>query len=374
MILYIMVAAVAVIMAGIINTTRPAAYGQAKTENTGTRRQMLNKAALVFVFVLLFAVSALRFRVGNDYNTYVETMHLLQFMPSYTTTEIGFNLLVGLIYGLSGYENYLLVFAVFALATIALFMYAIYRDSENFLFSFFLFMAFGYYYQSFSSVRYYLAVALALWAIPLVLQKKWLPFVLVVLLGATFHKSLLVVIPLYFLASLAWKKWMLVALACFCTTFFFLQDVYLRLLVSLYPAYRGTAFLAGGTSIVNIVRCGGILVLSLIYYRQAIKDHLRNRFYFYCNAGAFVIYTCCSFVPEVSRIAYYLSVTHIFFLPAVIRRIADKKQRWFFTIAIVAAALLYFAMYLYKAPNDGVRVLPYQTFLFADRIVVRDLD
>jgi hypothetical protein len=374
MILYITVAAVAVLMAGIIGQTRPVTYHRLNTDNPATRRQMLNTAALLFVFALLFLVSALRFRVGNDYFTYVSTMHILQYAPSYMTTEIGFNALVGLVYGLSGYENYLLVFAIFAFATIALFMRAIYRDSENFLFSFFLFMAFGYYYQSFNSIRYYLAVALALWAIPLVLQKKWLPFVLVVLLGATFHKSLLVVLPLYFLASLAWKKWMLLVFAGFCTTFFFLEDLYLRLFVLLYPSYRGTEFLAGGTSLVNIARCGGILALSLVYYRQAVKDSPRTRFYFYCNAGAFVLYTCCSFIPEVSRIAYYLTVTHIFFLPALIQRIENKRQRWLVAAAVVAAAVLYFAMYLYKAPNDGVRVLPYQTFLFHERIVVGDIN
>jgi hypothetical protein len=374
MIFYITVAAAAVLMAGIIGTKQPVAAYHHKASQAATRRQMLDKAALVFVFALLFGVSSLRFNVGNDYNAYVQIMHVLQFNPAYVSTEIGFNSVVWLIYGLCGYENYLMVFAVFAFATIALFMRAIYRDSENFLFSFFLFMAFGYYYQSFSSVRYYLAVALALWAIPLVLQKKWLPFVLVVLLGATFHKSLLVVLPLYFLASLAWKKWMLIAFACFCATVFFFQDLYLRLLVFLYPSYRDTEFLAGGTSVVNIVRCGAILAFSLVYYRQAIKDHLRNQFYFYCNAGAFVLYTCCSFIPEVSRIAYYLTATHIFFLPAIIGRIENKKQRWFFVAAVVVAALLYFAMYLYKAPNDGVRVLPYQIFLFHERIEVRGID
>jgi hypothetical protein len=369
MILYITVAVVAVLMAGIVRTEQPAS----PYPHIATRRQMLNKAALIFIFALLFLVSALRYMVGNDYYTYVHTMHVLQYSPSYMTTEVGFNSLVGLVYWLSGYENYLLVFAIFAFATVALFVYTIYRDSESFLFSFFLFMSFGYYYQSFSSIRYYLAVAVALWAIPLVLQKKWLPFVLVVLLGATFHKSLLVVLPLYFLASLTWKRWMLAVFGGFCVTLFFFQDLYLQLMVFLYPAYRGTEFLAGGTSLVNIVRCGGILIFSLIYYRQAIKDSLHNRFYFFCNAGAFVMYTCCSFVPEVSRIAYYLTVTHIFFLPAIIRRIENKKQRWFFTAAIVGAAVLYFAMYLYKAPNDGVRVLPYQIFLFHDRIEVRDI-
>jgi hypothetical protein len=338
---------------------------------------MLNMAALAFIFAFLFIVQSLRLNVGNDYLRYVEVMHLafvnLRF-PVYITTEAGFNLLVQIIYFLSGFSNYLLVFAIIAFATIALFMKSIYRDSENFWFSFFLFMAFGYYLQSFSSVRYYLAVAVALFAIPYILRKQWLPFILLVLLGATFHKSILVVIPLYFMATLKWKKLPLLFFGLFCTTFFFLQDFYLKIMVFIYPTYRDTEYLEGGISIVNIIRCGGILAFSLFYYRQAIQDNVRNRFYFYCNAGAFIIYACASFIPIVSRVGYYLTVTHIFFLPAIISRIEDKKQRYFFTAATIAAGILYFAMFLVKADDAGVRLLPYQTFLFNELPMIISVD
>jgi hypothetical protein len=145
----------------------------------------------------------------------------------------------------------------------------------------------------------------------------------------------------------------------------------LRLAILLYPSYREAELPESGFNLVNIVRCGGVLLFALIYYRQAIRDHLRNRFYFYCNAGAFLLYTCFYYIPYISRLAYFLSVTQLFFLPAIIKRIEDKRQRVFFTGLVVAAGLLYFAMYLLKAPNDGVRVLPYRTFLFHEWLVGR---
>ena len=85
-----------------------------------------------------------------------------------------------------------------------------------------------------------------------------------VLLGATLHKSLLVVIPLYILAALPWKKWQLALGAVFCSTFFFLQDFYLKVVVFLYPTYEDTEYLEGGTSYSNIARCLAILLLSLL--------------------------------------------------------------------------------------------------------------
>lgn len=94
------------------------------------------------------------------------------------------------------------------------------------------------------------------------------------------HKSILVVIPLYILASLPWEKWQLVLAAAFCSTFFFLQDFYLKAVIFLYPTYEDTEYLEGGTSIVAIARCTAILILSLLYYKKTVKESRRNQFTF----------------------------------------------------------------------------------------------
>ena len=336
-----------------------------------SRQQALNGLCLFSIFAILFAVSACRLNVGNDYAKYVEFMHLIASGAySYVPTEIGFNALVAVLYKISGNENFLLVFAVFAFVTIFFFLKAMYEQSDNFGFSFFLFMAFGFYFHTFNTVRYYLALALALYSIKYVLKGEWGKFLILILIGSTFHKSLLVVIPLYFLATLSWKKWQLAIMAVFSSSFFFLQDFYLKVVVFLYPSYADTEYLEGGISWFNIMRCAGVLVLSLLYYKDAVKDSRRNRFYFYCNLGALVLYVCCSFLPIITRIGYYLNITQILFLPAIVARIPDKRQKKFFSIMIVLAALGYFALYLMRAGNDGIRVLPYQTFMFYDMVPI----
>ncbi|MCL2051041.1 MAG: EpsG family protein [Lachnospiraceae bacterium] len=359
MILYVIVALATILAAGLIRQP----LSQTDMPYQKTRWQMLNIAGLIFIFAVLFITSAIRLNVGNDYFRYVEFMHLIVH-NAYVPTELGFNGIVRIIYGLSGFENYLLVFAFFSFTTILVFMWSIYRDSENFWFSFFLFMSFGLYFQSFSTVRYYLALAIALFSIPFVLSKKWIHFILLILLGAAFHKSILVVLPLYFLASLKWKKWALAVAGLFLTTLFFWQDFYLKMLVFVYPTYRDTDYLEGGTSIINIIRCGGILILSLLYYREAVKDNDRNRFYFSLNIAALLLYTCGSFIPVISRIGFYLTATHIFFLPELLNKIEDKKKRHILTALVIAAGILYLAIFLLRAKEDGIRLLPYQTFLF----------
>ena len=385
MILYITVAAVTVLLASMVNNrsvTQP---------YRTTRQQMCNRVCILSVFAILFALSACRLNVGNDYAKYVEFMHLVN-CDAYVPTEIGFNLLVKLIYGLSGFENYLLVFAVYSFVTVLVFLLAMYEQSDDFPLTFFLFMSLGYYFQTFSTVRYYLALAVALYSMKFVMRRQWVRFVVLVLLGATFHKSLLVVIPLYFLASLPWKKWQLAIGALFCTTFLFCQDFYLKVVVLLYPTYEDTEYLEGGTSYINILRCFAVLlfagvIMSLrskshnracsIFYMQRrageqcepdAEDDRRFRFYFYLNLGALVLYVFCSFLPIISRIGYYLTVSHILFLPMLLGRVENKRWQKIFRLAILLAAVLYFAIYMSRAGNDGTLILPYKTFFFNDMV------
>lgn len=328
---------------------------------------MCNRVCLTSVFLILFMLAAFRLNVGNDYAKYVEFMHLVN-CDSYVPTEAGFNLLVKIIYGLSGFENYLLVFAVYAFVTTYLFLLAIYEQSDEFPLTYFLFMTLGYYFQSFSTVRYYLALAIALYCMKFVVRKQWGRFILLVILGSFFHKSLLVILPLYFLASLTWKKWQLVLVGLFCTTFLFFQDFYLKIVVFLYSTYEETEYLEGGTSYINILRCAAVLVFSLLYFRKSIRGNRKMQFYFYLNLGALALYIFCSFLPIISRIGYYLTISHILLLPALIRETENEKLRKVLRAGVIAAALFYFVIYMSRAYDDGTRILPYQSFLFHDMV------
>ena len=260
-----------------------------------------------------------------------------------------------------------------------------YEQADDFPLTFFLFMMLGYYFQTFSTVRYYLALAIALYSMKFVLRRQWGRFIVLILLGATFHKSLLVVIPLYFVAILPWKKWQLVLAAVFCTTFLFFQDFYLKVVVLLYPTYEDTEYLEGGTSYINILRCIAVLAFAgLVWWLKkhgqsdtektqsvepvATEQEERFHFYFYLNLGALALYVFCSFLPIISRIGYYLTVSQILFLPMLLQQIENAKLRKIFRLGILLAGILYFIMYMSRAGNDGVLILPYKTFFFHDMV------
>jgi len=332
-----------------------------------TRQQACNYVCLFALFLLLFGVSACRYQVGNDYDRYEEIFHLIP-LGEVVPTEFGFNAVVLLMQFLFGRDTKLSIFALFAFLTVCFMLKAVYDQSEDFLFSFFLFMTLSYYFQSLNTVRYYFAWSVAVFSMKYVLKKQYAKFILLVAASATIHKSVLLVIPVYLLANLNWKRWQLLLLAVVSSSGLLLQDLYLKVIVRLYPSYENTSYLDGGTSLVNIARIVGVFILSLLYYRSAVADNKQNRFYFHLNIFALLLYTCGSFVPEISRVGYYMTAGHIFFLPAILRRIPDERQRKFWKAAVIGAAVLYFAIFLIKAQDLLVRIVPYHTWIFPGEI------
>ena len=396
MALYIAVTILALFAAGYI--VRPV-NGQDALHLS--RRAYLSRTCMLLLFLVLFLPEALRVNTGNDYNRYMEFMHLVN-SNAYVPTEIGFNTLVKALFALSGFENYILVFAVFAALTIGFFLLAIYEQAEDFFFSFALFMLFGYYFQSYNTVRYYLALAMVTWASRFLVERRYVPFLATVAAAAAFHKSVLVVLLLYPLAVIPWKKWIYAAGAVLCGSFLLLPDFWLRVVVRLYPSYENTPYLEGSSfSLVNIARC--VLVLALAFYagragKNAGEDRpagrntdsasaaageeaagkRRERFWLHQCLMALAIYLTCSFLPFVSRIGYYLTVSQVFFVPALIRALPEKSAvlpggkrimvRRVIRAAAFAAALLFFVSFLRRMSSPTVQILPYRSWVFTERL------
>ena len=328
-----------------------------------TKQQWINRVCLCGIFLLLFCVSAFRYQVGNDYGKYEEYFYNIWY-GYIVPTEGGFNLTVKALEYLFGRECYLLIFAFFSFVTVFLMLKALYALGQNFAFSLFLFLAFGYYFQSLNTIRYYLALAAAMYAVTFLFRRQYMKFLLIILIAATFHKSVLLVIPVYLLANCRWKLWQGILLAAFAVSGFFFEDVYLKVILYLYPTYRDTMYLEGGTSYINILRCLLVLVFCICLWKEEWKENKQMLFYFRLNIGALLLYICGSFLPEVSRIGTYMTVMQVFLLPCVVGSIADRRKKRWAGLAVAVFGVIYFAAFLYKAYGELVKLLPYQTWLF----------
>lgn len=364
MVLYLLISAAAVAAAAIVNKT--------EGMRAGSRGSLLRRSCLFLIALILMVPAILRQETGNDYLRYVEFFHLAS-IDAYVPTEAGFNWLAKAVYSLCGYENYLLLFAIYAVMTILAMLAVIRQQAENFCFSFFLFMMFGYYFQSFNTMRYYFALSLSLLAMTCLLRRQYAGFAGLVLLASLFHKTALITLLLYPVAVRRWKKRELAAGVVPGLAVLLFHEKAMELLLSLYPSWEGTVDLAAGTSIswVNIAKC--LAVLLLAYYVKADEDPdtFRGRQLVMYRNSAYIgllLYVFGWFIPEVSRICYYLTFTQIFYLPMLLSGLPEtekgRRQKKILTILVIAAALVFFALFLRTAYRDTIKILPYKSFLF----------
>jgi hypothetical protein len=365
-IFYILIAVATCVMADAVDNHNTCIY----VNGYPTRRHCMNKLMMSGIFVILFAVSALRFDIGNDYYTYTQTAHEAS-VGGYVVTEVGFNYLVRMVYTVLNGEYYEVVFAIFAFVTLMIFLkgmacHTMANQGVSFFDTFFLFMMMGMYFQTFNTVRYYLALSIAFYSMRYVLEKDYIKFVFVILIAALFHKSVLIVIPVYLIATCKWKRWQIVAGFIVSGLCYVFKTQLLNLALILYPSYKDTIYLEGGTSIISMVRIFAVLLLYgwfVVYYSKGDDDR-EIRFYGQLNMVAFVTGTFFSFLPVITRLVYYFSISQILIIPLIVSRIKDERLRKKLKIFIGMVAILYFLTFLLTAHKDGVGLLPYKSWLF----------
>ena len=369
-ILYGMVALSTIVLACLVKKQAQPVTVQLHRRTVFTRRQGLNSLSLLAVFTLLFLLSAFRMEVGNDYETYVDTIHEI-YVGGYVVTEPLFNAVVKVICELSGGENYLLVFAAFAFVTIGIFLKALYEQSEDFSLAFFLFMTLGIYFRTFNTVRYYFVLAITLYSFRYVFRKEYGKFLLLILLAAFFHKSVLVVIPIYLIANMIWKKWHVAVLTIGAVGMIAFQDIIMKIALELYPSYKDTIFLQTETglsgNLMSVLRCVAVFALAMLCFKESWKEKRENRFYIKLNFLAILLYLCGSFLPLVGRIGYYLMTSHVLLIPAILGSIKNEKKKRIITVLVIIAGVIYFLLFLKTANQPGVRVLPYKSWLFYEK-------
>lgn len=375
-----------------------------------TRRQARNRIAAAAVYCLLTGVSACRIAVGNDYWVYRDNFKLIA-QERHVASEFGFNYIVKWLQQLFGYDNYLPVFAFFSIITVFFFVKALLDQGSYFAFSLYLLMTGGYYFNSLNSVRYYLALAVALYSMKYVLRGEYGKFLLWVLAGAMFHKSVLLVVPVYgvarFLAAARLKKWHYGVGGLFLLSLVLGQRLYREIIFYFYPFYRDSAFDTGQLSHSNIIKTAAVLALCVICWRRSLSRGglfqkslsegnlpggdpvkeglpekrkpkggreasgeictgrlLAKRFYFFLNLLGLVVYCCGSFVPEVARVGYYMSISQIFLLPELLEELPRGWLRRICYGGTVAAFGAYFLLLLRKMYAVDVRLLPYLNWIF----------
>jgi hypothetical protein len=333
-----------------------------------SRQKLRNHTAYFAIFCLLAGVSACRIAVGNDYWVYRFNFELIA-QNRHVSSEIGFNAIVWLMQDIFGYGNYLPIFALFSLVTVFFFMKSLLGLSDYFAASLYLLLTSGYYFSSLNNIRYYLALAMALWSMYFCLRKQYVKFLAVVLAASFFHKTVLVVIPVYlmalWLAETTFKIWHALLIGLFAISLILASPLYEKIIFLIYPFYQNSDFINSGISWANVAKCAGTLILAFIVYGKRILTIDRNgKFYLFLTTGGLILYLCASYIPEISRIGFYLIASQVFWIPKLLSDIQKTGMRIFCTVGVALAFWGYFMIFLVQAYETNIRLLPYRNWIF----------
>lgn len=260
-----------------------------------------------------------------------------------------FNVLLKMVIG----DRYQLYFGI--IAAICLFCVAkVYKKySCNFAMSTFLFLASADYLQwTHNGMRQFIAVCIVFAATDLLLKKKYIPYILIVLMASTIHATALLMIPVCFIVQgCAWNlRSVLFTVAVLIAINFSgaLSDFIVDFMMDTQYSNEVDQFLATeGTNILRVAVFSIPPVLALVFRRyldaakQPILDLSANMSI--VSMGAYIVSAVTSGI-FVGRIPIYFSLYNYMLLPWIVENVFEKKSQKL-VYAIILACYIYFYYY-----------------------------
>lgn len=157
---------------------------------------------LFLLLVLLGGVVGFRNGVGTDYFNYIDIYTLTVEKPYdkiWAERESLFGFLNRICADVFG--EYLPVFVISGMLTVVLILYGIYKESSEYVLSFFLLIAGMYYFDLFNGTRQMISTAIMFAAYPLLRRGKWLWLIVLTIIACEFHSSAVLILLVFFFST-----------------------------------------------------------------------------------------------------------------------------------------------------------------------------
>lgn len=239
--------------------------------------------------------------------------------------------------------------AIVQLVSVALFLY---RYSVNYIFSVFLFITTGCLMWTVNGIRQFLAVTFVLYFVSWIKNRKFVPFLVVVIIAYYIHSTAILWIPIYFLINLKPWSFSFIALSVLFTIGL------LMLSKSAYLNDTEYSYLSTETneSGVNPLRILFMAIPSLLAFVKRKKiENIATRFEnMWINLS--VITTCCYIVGMfstgvVGRIPIYFQMFSYVSVPWMVKNTFKKEEQKVVIAALVMLFFAYFCYDMYVAKN-----------------------
>lgn len=326
-------------------------------------RDHRRKQYVIFVCILLILQSGLRHvAVGPDTYAYnrlfdeIKTTNWEQIWQNFYNVYIlgegkdaGYPLLEKIFQIIfPEYRIFLFAVAIFFFWTLGRFLYKNTTQIGDILISLCLYQVLFYSFFSITGIRQTIATSFTLLGYEYIQNKKIIPFIILILIAAFIHKSVLIFLPFYFIANFKYSRWLLIGATIAIPFIFPIARRFAFLLASIsasdaYMTYAESDYETSGAQTFLIFMI--LLALASIFKSKSVLSYNIINTSPIINAFALaLIFTPLAWIdPSLMRIVQYYSIFSLLLLPILINVYSSKiKNRNF--IMLICILLLCFVL------------------------------
>ena len=327
----------------------------------------------LFTFLILFVLAGFRsWDIGNDTLTYVHAFMksidypFLTFASHMEKGYLIFNYVLSLI---SSNPQAILIVNAIIIVGAAISFVRKYSLTPFLSILLFTILMFG---NSLNIMRQFLAISIiVVYGLKYVEERRFFPFFLVCLLAATFHRSAIICLAMYYFYNLKLNYKYILWGACLSVVAFFLLRPIIDVCIYIighYRGYRGTILFGNETKVASVIKTMVNLSISLfclftykyVYHKKnsRIQERLPAAFMVFCSLFASLLSFLSIRGTLLGRLVIYFSYFNIVSIPFFLRCYSANARR-VLTYVILLCFLLYDNVVFIYRPNWN-RVLPYE--------------
>ncbi|MBQ9230185.1 MAG: EpsG family protein [Prevotella sp.] len=305
--------------------------------------ELENKKSLIKLgYALLTVIFVIRFDIGNDYENYAIAVNEItakaeigksfieQWLANDQNVELAFYFFSCLFSWMP--HTYVVVIGMYSLITILLLYKSLDRERGYHMWGLLMFIISGIMFCTWDWVRQSVAIMVVLYAFKYIEQKKLLRFLILIAIGMLFHKTIILVLPFYFVSYIKIHKNILVVAlfvisAIYVTGFF--DDVLMEIMqyADFIDGYRWYANSAQGIEKIETLNYKlrslfYVIVWASIIFTMPSSEN-QKRIFLFLGGALFLI---VSGSLALTRIAYYFIVISVVALPCSIKNLSKTNR------------------------------------------------
>ncbi len=293
----------------------------------------IKKAAyLLITFGYMWFLAAFRYDTGFDYFNYLEIFKNVKAASNWQQLsglglEWGFLLLTkGMSLFVDSSPAIYGIYSLLILVPVAWFIYVYCKDAWL---STWLYVTLAFFYTSMNFIRQSLACGVVLLSYKFLREKKPVPYMLLILLAASFHKTALIMIPVYLLCQIKLTKKMAISYAAVTVFFYLTSSLIVNFATNyIYTYYKGTYYIDAGFPLVFLIVPFSIFGACLALRSTWInRDPDANLLFYLVMFSAIVwLFITRHFILE--RFSMYVYIFVLLALPAALSCLKASPEEY----------------------------------------------